>query len=173
MRKVEVSKYNPVWVQQFTEEAAVLAGIFGKEIIQIHHIGSTSVPGMSAKPIIDIMPVIRDLNQADSFNEKMEQAGYEAKGENGLPGRRYFQKGGDLRSHHVHMYEEGNPEIARHLAFRDYLRCRPDAARAYSERKEQLALLFPFDISGYIEGKASLVKEIEKKALQWHNVKRE
>ena len=173
MRKVEVSKYNPDWVQQFAEEAAVLAGIFGEEIIKIHHIGSTAVPGMSAKPIIDIMPVVWDLGKVDRFTQEMELAGYEAKGENGLPGRRYFQKGGDLRSHHVHIYEAGSPEIVRHLAFRDYLRCHPDAVRAYSERKEQLAILFPFNISGYIEGKAALVKEIEKEAIEWHNRKRE
>jgi GrpB-like predicted nucleotidyltransferase (UPF0157 family) len=111
MRKVEVHPYNEQWKPQFDLEAAKLKGVFGNTLIDIHHIGSTAVPGLSAKPIIDLMPIVRDIQTIDALQYSMEELGYEALGENGLPGRRYFQKGGNARTHHVHVYEKENPEI--------------------------------------------------------------
>lgn len=137
--------------------------VFESEIIEIYHIGSTSVEGLLAKPIIDIMPVVRKVDRIDEFNTAMIDIGYEPKGENGLPGRRYFQKGGDERTHHIHFYEIGNPAIERHLAFRDYLRSHPDAVKAYGNLKKELSQHFPYDIEAYIRGKERLVSEIEKK----------
>ncbi len=90
------------------------------------------------------------------------------KGENGIPGRRYFQKGGDERTHHVHVYQEGNDEIIRHLAFRDYLREHPYAREEYGNLKERLALEFPFDVAAYIDGKDRFVKTLEAKAVEWY-----
>ncbi len=113
------------------------------------------------------MPVARDITAIDSFTEEMQKLGYEAKGENGIPGRRYFQKGGDDRTHHVHIYEEGSKEILRHLAFRNYLRCHPEDAEAYGSLKMKLAERFPYDINSYIEGKYNFLKELEQKALAW------
>lgn len=98
----------------------------------------------------------------------MEAIGYEAKGENGIPGRRFFQEGGDNRTHHVHIYQAGSSEIERHLAFRDYLRTHPDAASEYGKLKRQLAQQFPYDIESYIEGKERLVVKIEQQALRWY-----
>lgn len=97
----------------------------------------------------------------------MQNIGYKPKGENGIPGRRYFQKGGDNRSHHVHIYQVRSKEIHRHLAFRDYLKSYPDIMERYSELKERLAQQFPYDIDSYIKGKELLAKEIEEKALEW------
>lgn len=108
MRKVEVVAFSGEWEKKFVEEDILLQKIFGVEIQIIHHIGSTSVNGLSAKPIIDMMPVVRDINKIDTYNNAMIAIGYEPKGENGLPGRRYFQKGGDKRTHHIHIYEMGN-----------------------------------------------------------------
>ncbi len=144
----------------FKEEANKLRKIFGTEIIKIHHIGSTSVDGLKAKPIIDIMLVVRDINRIDGFNIAMIDIGYEPKGENGLPGRRYFQKGWDERTHHVHIYELGNPEIKRHLAFRDYLRAHPYDAKKYGDLKEALSQRFPHEVDSYIkrEGTQKLKK---------------
>lgn len=166
-RKVTVEEYSTDWKKQFDEEAILLQKIFGLEIQMIHHIGSTSVNGLSAKPIIDMMPVVRDITKIDSYNDAIIAIGYEPKGENGLPGRRYFQKGGDNRTHHVHIYEIGNPEIERHLAFRDYLRLHSDIAKEYGDLKVGLAKLFPYDIEAYINGKEKLAKEIEQKAIHW------
>lgn len=168
MRKVVVTVYNDQWSSSFKEEAEKLREIFGSGLIEIHHIGSTAVKGLKAKPIIDIMPVVRDINEIDRFNLAMEDIGYVAKGENGIPRRRYFQKGGDNRTHHVHVYELGNLEIERHLAFRDYLRMHPEAVKAYGDLKEELAKRFPFDITSYIKGKERLAIDIEQKAIEWY-----
>lgn len=168
MRKVEVVAYSEDWKKKFDEEAILLQHIFGLEIQIIHHIGSTSVERLSSKPIIDMMPIVRDIRKIDAYNSAMIAIGYEPKGENGLPGRRYFQKGGDNRTHHVHMYELGNPEIERHLVFRDFLRVHSIIARKYGDLKEALVEQFPYDIDAYINGKDKLAKEIEKQALHWY-----
>jgi len=80
---------------------------------------------MAAKPIIDILLVVKSLNNIDNYTKELFQLGYEAKGEYGFVGRRFFQKGGDNRTHHVHVFEEGNPEIERHVLFVEYLKCHP------------------------------------------------
>nr|WP_259546682.1 GrpB family protein [Heyndrickxia oleronia] len=98
----------------------------------------------------------------------MKKIGYNPKGENGIPGRRFFQKGEDNRSHHIHIYQIGSYEIKRHLAFRDYLKSHPDEMRNFGELKEKLAQQFPYDIESYIKGKDYLVKDIELKALKWY-----
>ncbi len=167
MRKVEVTPYNKDWPLMYEEEANKLRRIFDSAIIEIHHIGSTSVDGLMAKPVIDIMPVVRNIDRIDDFNTAMIDIGYEPKGENGLPGRRYFQKGGDERTHHIHFYEIGNSEIERHLAFRNYLRSHPDAVKEYGNLKKELSQRFPNDIEAYISGKEQLVSEIEKRAMDW------
>jgi GrpB-like predicted nucleotidyltransferase (UPF0157 family) len=114
------------------------------------------------------MPVVRDINRIDEFNAAMIAIGYEPKGENGISGRRYFQKGGDNRTHHVHIYESGNPEIERHLAFRNYLREHQEVAKTYGDLKEKLAKQFPYDIESYIKGKEQLVLEIQRKSISWY-----
>ncbi|MGY0691844.1 GrpB family protein [Virgibacillus sp. FSP13] len=167
MRKVRVTPYNEKWPSMFTEEANKLRKIFGSEIVSIYHIGSTSVKGLKAKPIIDIMPLVKNIKSVDSFNDAMKKIGYEAKGENGIPGRRYFQKGGDNRTHHVHIFESGDHEGERHIAFRDYLRAHPNTAKKYGDLKETLAQRFPNDIEAYIKGKEQLVLEIERQAIAW------
>lgn len=171
MRKVEVQPYNKQWISIFEEEANRLHKIFGLEIIDIHHIGSTSINGLKAKPIIDIMPVVKDITRIDHFNISMIAIGYKPKGENGISQRRYFQKGGDNRTHHVHIYQSGSSEIVRHLAFRDYLRAHPDVAKKYGDLKEYLSQLFPYDIESYIKGKEQLALEIERKAMFWYQSK--
>ncbi|WP_409292648.1 GrpB family protein [Peribacillus sp. SCS-37] len=168
MRRVEVCPYDKEWAQMFREEAEKINLILGDEMIHIYHIGSTSIPGLSAKPIIDIMPVVIDIYKVDTFNRQMEELGYIAKGENGISGRRYFQKGGDHRSHHIHIYQNGSHEIERHLALRDYLITHPIDMKNYGELKEKLARQFPEDIESYIKGKDLFVKKMEQKALKWY-----
>ncbi|MGP4041122.1 GrpB family protein [Gracilibacillus sp. D59] len=169
MRKVEVCPYNKDWRLMFKKEVEKLQTIFNKEMVTIHHIGSTSVPGLKAKPIIDIMPIVKDITNVGKFNEAMQEIGYNPKGENGITGRRYFQKGGDNRTHHVHIYQVGSSEIKRHLAFRDYLLNHPHEKKRYGDLKESLAQQFPYDVESYINGKESMAKEIEGKALEWYN----
>ncbi|KGX87659.1 GrpB family protein [Pontibacillus marinus] len=168
MRKVIVESYNEDWVHKFNEEKNLLHHIFGDELVAIHHIGSTSVPGLSAKPIIDVMPVAKNIRHIDHYNEAMKDIGYEPMGEFGIKNRRFFRKGGEDRSHHIHVFEEGSPDVDRHLAFRDYLRKHDHVAKEYGELKEKLAKQYPHDMEAYIAGKEQLVKDIEQKALSWY-----
>jgi len=167
--KVVVTEYNEKWPQLFREESQKIKAIIADELIDIHHIGSTSVPGLQAKPIIDIMPVVKEIEKIDMFNEQMTAFGYECMGELGMKGRRYFRKGGDNRTHQVHVFQVDNTEdIQRHLAVRDYLRTHSPEANHYGRLKESLAKQFPNDIEAYMDGKDSFVKELERKAVQWY-----
>ncbi|PYZ95695.1 hypothetical protein CR205_18440 [Alteribacter lacisalsi] len=167
-RAVRVLPYDPTWKEAFEKEEKRLNRIFGKTARGIHHIGSTSVEGLNAKPIIDILIEVANMENADRCTEEMGMAGYTAKGENGIPGRRYFYKGeGNERSHHVHVFEEGSDQVITHLAFRDYLRKHPEEKRRYAALKEQLAVAYPKDIDSYIQGKTNFVEELTQKALSW------
>jgi GrpB-like predicted nucleotidyltransferase (UPF0157 family) len=162
-RIIEVVPYNPDWPQMFEAEAELIKKALGDNCIAIHHIGSTAVPGLSAKPVIDILPVVKSLIEVDRSVKAMEQIGYEALGEYGIPLRRFFQKGGDFRTHHVHVFEKGNPAISRHLQFRDWLRTHPGDAKAYQELKFKLASKFPNDSESYVKGKEAFIQSIDAK----------
>ena len=167
MRKVEVVPYNLNWTGLFQDECNKIKYLFGSEIIEIHHIGSTSIPNLHAKPVIDIIAEVKNIQNIDQYNQKMAQIGYEAMGENGIANRRFFMKGGNNRTHHIHVFETGNVEIIRHLAFRDYMLAHPDEARRYGLLKKELAEKYPFDIESYINGKNDYIKEIDQKAKKW------
>lgn len=172
-RTVEVVPHNPNWATQFEAEANRIRAIFGDELVAIHHIGSTAIPGIRAKPIIDLLVEVSDIEKVEAFNEPMIALGYEPMGEFGIAGRRYFQKGGDARTHHVHAYQAGHPEIARHIHFRDYVRAHPDDAQAYSQLKEQLAQQYRAEPLSYTEAKSDFVREIDRKAEGWWNQSQE
>lgn len=163
------SDYSPGWPAAFTLEAERLRGLLGDTIVAIHHIGSTSVPGLAAKPIIDLLPLVRDINQVDALTPRMVQAGYKAWGEYGLPGRRYFTKDRDAyRTHNIHMYQVDDPETHRHLAFCAYLRTHPPVRDEYAALKRQVYALYPADIQAYNDGKNDWIKAIEVDALAWY-----
>ena len=169
-RTIEVVPYDPEWAQRFREEAEQLLEVFGSLVVAVHHVGSTAVPGLEAKPIIDILVVVRDLEQVHHYNEAMATRGYIPKGSFGIQGRRFFIKGTETeRTHHIHVFARGHPAIRRHLAFRDYLRAHPDRARAYGRLKAKLARRFRHDIEGYMAGKDAFIKTIEKEATAWQD----
>jgi GrpB-like predicted nucleotidyltransferase (UPF0157 family) len=161
-RIVEIVPHDPYWEQKFKDEAKKIKKIFKEIFVDIYHIGSTAVPTIKAKPIIDIMVEVEDINKVDRYNKEMEILGYEALGEYGIPKRRFFQKGGNKRTHHVHIFEKGSPQIKRHIDFRDYLISKPQVAREYSRLKEKLAKKYHYDIDKYQEGKDSFIKKIDK-----------
>ncbi|WP_409270543.1 GrpB family protein [Neobacillus sp. SCS-31] len=172
-RKVEVVPYQEGWPESFTTEEAILIEAMEPDHVVFHHIGSTSVPGLSAKPIIDILAEADALGLFDKAVDALRLAGYESRGENGVPGRRYFIKydsNGDRRVH-LHAFEKNSPQIKRHLAFRDYLRVHPVRAAHYGNVKETGAGLFPSDISSYIAYKEKTVLEIEREALVWAGIR--
>jgi len=162
-RNVEVVPYDSNWPDLFTTEAVLIKQALGNNCIAIHHIGSTSIPGLSAKPIIDMLPVVRNILEVDQAIIAMENLGYESKGENGMAFRRFFQKGKDVRTHHVHVYEEGDTEIDRYLKFRDWMRSHNEDARSYAQLKLELAEKFPQDMLQYCFGKDDFVANIDAK----------
>ena len=166
---VRVVPYNNLWETAYKTEEQELRNILIDILVEIHHIGSTAVKGLSAKPIIDIMPVVTNIDLVDKYNYKFEAIGYECMGEFGIVGRRYFRKGEDSRTHHIHIFEQNNhKDIDRHLAVRDFLRTHPDIASKYGELKMKLSNQFPEDIEGYCNGKDAFVKQMEKDALLWY-----
>lgn len=167
-RKIEVVDYRPEWDTMFKVESKKIKKILGKNCVGVYHIGSTSVKGLPAKPIIDIMPVVKDISLVDAHNGEFEALGYECRGEFGIPGRRFFAKGGDNRTHHIHIFEQSNQtDIQRHIAVRDYLNAHSDTAAEYAALKKKLAAEFPFDNDGYCDGKDEYMKSLEEKALHW------
>jgi GrpB-like predicted nucleotidyltransferase (UPF0157 family) len=164
--KVRLSDFSEDWAQMYQDEAQSLKNIFGDEIIKCEHFGSTSVHGLKAKPVIDMLCIVKDIDKIDSFNEKMDSLGYDVAGEWGIPGRRLFRKGGENRTHHIHFYQLDNSQIDRHLIFRDYLRSHPEEVAKYSRFKEELAERFEHT-SEYSPAKKAFVSEMEKQALLW------
>jgi GrpB-like predicted nucleotidyltransferase (UPF0157 family) len=164
--KVRLTEFSENWAFLFQQEAEFLRSIFGDEIIKFEHFGSTSVYGLKAKPVIDMMCIVNDINKVDSFNDQMDALGYDVAGEWGIEGRRLFRKGGENRTHHIHFYQKDNPQIKRHIIFRDYLRAHPEEVVRYSRFKEELASRFE-NTSEYSPAKKSFVQKMEHLAIKW------
>lgn len=159
--KIQIVEYDTSWPNYFEKEAEILQAVLGGSVIEIHHIGSTAVPTMEAKPVIDIMPIVYDINQVDEVAASLEKAGYQAMGEYGISLRRYFRKEIEgVRTHNIHFYPEGHEDIGRLLYFRDYLREHKEAALEYSSLKKKLAVQFPDNMDAYTKGKNEFVRSI-------------
>lgn len=163
IKLVELSAYNTEWPVMFTCEAAKITAILKDNCLAVHHIGSTAIPGIHAKPIIDILPVVKDITLIDALNPQFEALGYVCMGEYGIPGRRFYWKSKTHRSHHIHLFEQGSSEILRHVAFKDFMLAHAEYAQAYSLIKQHLAKVFTHDIENYVDGKASFVQFIDYK----------
>lgn len=160
---IEVVPYDPAWPQMFEEEAARIKQTLGENCIVIHHIGSTAVPGLCAKPVIDMIPVVLNVTKVDQATQNMQSLGYEAKGEFGMLFRRFFIKNPGSRAYHIHVYERDNPEIERHLKFRDWMRTHEDDRQAYATLKQELAMKYPNDREAYCLGKEAFIADIDTK----------
>ncbi|WP_008319541.1 GrpB family protein [Leptolyngbya sp. PCC 6406] len=161
--------YSPDWPLAFERAATRLRELLADELIAIHHIGSTSVPGLAAKPIIDLLPVARSIAAIEEQTPQLESAGYKAWGEYGLPGRRYFtQDHGGYRTHNIHIYGQDNPDIERHLAFRDFLRAHPTVRDEYAAIKRAAYTQHPADIAAYSDSKHAWIQTVEVQALAWY-----
>ncbi|ASN06181.1 GrpB family protein [Virgibacillus necropolis] len=165
--KIRLTEYDKNWIQMYEDETNSLRNIFEDEIVRFEHFGSTSVPGLKAKPVIDMMCLVLDLQKIDTFNEQMGSLGYDVAGEWGISGRRLFRKGGESRTHHIHVYQVDNPQIERHLVFRDYLRTHPEEVERYGRLKEELTQRYE-DTSFYSKAKKPFVQEMEQRALSWY-----
>ena len=169
MSKVEVVPHNPQWRDAFEAEAKHVSDALGENVVAIHHIGSTAIPNIYAKPVIDLLVEARDITEVDGRSSAMESLGYEVMGEYGITGRRFFRKDNQEgnRTHNIHAFEAGSAEIERHLAFRDYMIAHPGDAQKYSELKRKLAEEHPQSIDGYMDGKDGFIKEMDQRAARW------
>lgn len=159
--------YDPTWPILYEEEKDSILGVIGDFIIDIQHIGSTAVPGLGAKPIIDIMVAIHRLTLVEKCVQPLQTIGYEYRGEYGIPGRHFFRKppsDSGARTHHLHMVEKESDFWERHILFRDFLRVHPEEAQRYHQLKKELAAKFASDRDAYTEAKTSFIESLVKKA---------
>ena len=166
---VQLSTHDPAWADQAETEGARLLDAAGSAITSVHHIGSTSIPGILAKPIIDLMGIGPDLGAIEGARPRLETLGYAWHGEYGLEGRRYCtltDGATGLRRFHLHCYAEGDRSIRRHLAFRDYLRARPAEAHDYERMKQGCAAKHQADSNAYTACKDRWIKRVEAEALK-------
>lgn len=157
--KVLVCPYDPEWPNLYQQEEERLRKALGDWILDIQHVGSTAVPGLASKPIIDIGIAIQSFDQGFDTIPIMSELGYNFRGEVGIPGRHFFIYGRP-RTHHVHMSEKTNHDWIQRLKFRDHLRTHPESAKQYAELKTNLAQQFPNEISAYSEGKTAFIVDI-------------
>ena len=172
--KIVITKYDPEWAECFELLKSVFERHLGELILSVEHVGSTSIIGLAAKPIIDIDIVVeRDENIIRRIITKLEELGYDHVGDLGIVGREVFKCGSnktpfdgsnrDWNKHHLYVCIEGTVSLSNHVKLRDFLRKDEIAMREYEELKMELAEKFPFDIDAYIEGKTNFIVGILKR----------
>lgn len=161
-KHIAVLPYDKQWARDFLQIKEELQDALGNLALRIEHVGSTSVEGLSAKPIIDIDVVIKDYSVFDDVISALDAIGYQHEGNLGIEDReafRYDDKA-HLQKHHLYVCPQDSKELTRHIAFRDYLRSDLDAVREYSRIKEEGVALFPYDIEKYIKHKSAFIEKI-------------
>ncbi len=166
---VVLEPYDPRWPALAAQETLRLRQALGANLILVEHFGSTAVPGLAAKPVIDLMLLVADQAALDRDRPTIEALGFEWYGEFGIPGRRFctFTDADGVRRIHLHGYAANSPQVGRHLIFRDYLRTHPHEARAYEREKRRAAALHPRDSLAYHDEKDAWVSACEARALVW------
>jgi len=175
-RTITIVDYDPAWPGRFRRIAAHAAGALGELAVAIEHVGSTSVPGLAAKPIIDLDVVIASRADLPAAVERLAEIGYARRGDLGIAGREAFARvsgeppfaadNPDWPAHHLYVCAADSAELARHLSLRDWLRTHPADARAYADLKRSLAGKFPHDIDAYIEGKGGMIRALLDRAAE-------
>lgn len=166
MDPIEIVEYDPLWPTHFETLLARIAPMLGDTAYTIEHVGSTAVPGLAAKPIIDIDVLLHSVEDLPLAMTRLASVGYAYRGDLGIPGREAFTTPPSDIRHHLYVCPPDSPEYARHLAFRDYLRTHPSEAAAYADLKRGLAAKFRLDRDAYNRGKAHFVENILRRAGQ-------
>lgn len=166
--EVKLARHSPLWRSKFAAEKRRLLARLRSGAFIMEHIGSTAVPGLDAKPILDIAIRIRSFRTLSRWIREMEDAGYVYKGEYGLPGRHFFTRGNPV-THHLHLVTPETPHWGDWLLLRDYLRASPPAARLYNETKRQLAKRFSSNRDAYTRAKTPLVRKLMRAARRWQD----
>lgn len=157
--------YDPAWPTRFEDLRKRVAAALGPLVVRIEHIGSTSVPNLCAKPIIDLDVIVRPEDVPAAL-AALEALGYRHEGNWGVTGREAFRWTGDFPDHHVYVCPVDSPALRRHLIFRDFLRTHPDAARKYAELKKELAQQFHDDRSRYQDAKTAFIESLVQEARE-------
>lgn len=168
-RRVELVPHDSGWASLAEVQIRELMHHLDQVVEAVHHVGSTAVPGLSAKPIVDLVAVVSSLDAFDRRRKDVEGLGFVWRGEHGFPGRRYCIKADRMtgrRLLHLHCYANGDPAIERYLAFRDLLRRRPDLALAYDGEKRRCQALHPDEPSAYHACKSDWIARTEAEALE-------
>ena len=165
-REVVLVEPDPAWPALFRAERRRLIAVAGQGILEVHHVGSTAIPGILAKPIIDVLIIRRRfLNEAETV--AVSAASYEYRREYGMPGRQYFSRR-TSPAFHLHAFLDGHAEVGRMLLFRDYLRAHPETAREYESLKSHLAERFRRDRAAYTDAKTDFISSVDAKAALWN-----
>ena len=167
--KVELLPHDRHWAELAVTESGIIRSALAENLITVHHIGSTAIPSIEAKPIVDLIPVVGSLERLDVQRPDLEALGYGWHGPLGLPGRRNCTKSdpkSGRRRIQLHIYQDGSPEITRHVAFRNYLRNHPGLAREYEAEKFRCQVLHPDNSHSYSDCKDAWIKRIEAEALR-------
>jgi GrpB-like predicted nucleotidyltransferase (UPF0157 family) len=156
--EIHLDGYDPEWPKQFRAEAEKLSELLGDTALGIHHIGSTAVPGLAAKPVVDLMVEVTNLETIQSMTGEFNKAGYEVLGESGIPGRHFVTRNSDgVRTHDIHIFQTGHTEIEQMILFRDRMRENPSEAEAYSIMKYELANQYRHDPIRYTQEKSEFI----------------
>ena len=168
--RVEIVPHSAAWPESAQREIEQLTQALGPVLYGVHHIGSTAIPGLAAKRILDLMPVAADISLIDDAVPTLERLGYCGWGELGISGRRYFTRDDEAgtRVVQLHCFPQGSPHVERHLAFRDYLRAHHAMASAYQSEKQRCSDLHPRDSHAYSDCKADWIIRVEAEALRWY-----
>jgi len=155
--------YDPAWPAQFAAAREEVLSACNGLVVEVHHVGSTAIPGIAAKPVIDLLPVVRRFEDGRACVAPLQSLGYESRGEHGIAGRHYFVRG-TPRSHQAHLFAADHPEVERHLLFRDYLRAHADERAAYERLKRNLAAKYGDDRQAYAAAKTPFCDRIDRLA---------
>lgn len=165
-RTIEIVPYDPAWPAEFAALAALLRPALAN-VSRIDHIGSTSVPGLDAKPVIDVQISVPALTPDDAFRIPLEGLGFRYRRDNPDLSKRYFREPEGARRVHLHVRRAGSLDEQLNLVFRDFLRARPDTARRYARTKRELAARHPHDGQAYTEGKGPFIWATLRQAAAW------
>jgi GrpB-like predicted nucleotidyltransferase (UPF0157 family) len=164
-KTLHISEYDPTWPEQFRTLARRAAEALGELVLAIEHVGSTSVPGLAAKPVIDLDVVVRAEDVPEAIR-RLAAIGYVHKGDQGIPGREAFQPPAGEAKHHLYVCVPECDGLRDHLLFRDWLRAHPGAVREYAQLKRRLADRHRGDREAYQQAKSAYVDAVTRRAAE-------
>jgi GrpB-like predicted nucleotidyltransferase (UPF0157 family) len=163
---IAICDYDPAWAQRFEQEKAALLEAVGEFIVEIEHFGSTAVPGLAAKPVVDVLVGLKQYPIPDEAIYTLERIGYEFLGEAGVSGRLYFRKRQPL-AFNLGVVEWGGKLWRDNLLLRDYLRCNSEARDCYEQHKRGMIDAGHTQLLAYSQQKAQLVLDLLQQAEEW------